>query len=126
MPEMVMVTEVPSAEAVAGRASWDRRHALSTFIWLRTKRGPFNSWLHIIAKVESQNTYTVVAQRKMATMSFDCPQLQQQWRELIGFLRAWGQLDHPLWKRQKDKKRVGRGRALFRLPILVTDREATT
>ncbi|KAF8417873.1 hypothetical protein EV426DRAFT_706623 [Tirmania nivea] len=73
------------------------RHTLSAYTWLCTNRGPFNSWLYTIAKVNSPTC----PHCNHSLPPFTCLYHRQQRLELIGDATTWEDLYAPIWKKEE-------------------------
>ena len=80
--------------------------ALAAYSWMRTDRGPQNSWAHKIGKAASQTCPTCdhpVANGQHIT--FHCPTWSEQRKALIGERTSWEALDEPIWIKTGPEKK---------------------
>ncbi|KAF8451226.1 hypothetical protein BGX38DRAFT_1269491 [Terfezia claveryi] len=93
------------ARTVAGfairRTAWNR-HALSTFTWCRTDKGPQRAWLHKIGKAESSVCPCVHHTQDGWHLVFVCP-LLHAYRQALGSIKDWEDLDRPIWIEEEEE-----------------------
>jgi len=93
-----------SARTQAGfgsrRTDW-HRHALSTYTWFRTERGPQKAWLHKIGKAENPSCPCGHPVQTGEHITFHCPRHNERNRLLRG-KRSWPEIDDPDWRKEGD------------------------
>ncbi|KAF8415586.1 hypothetical protein EV426DRAFT_663716 [Tirmania nivea] len=86
------------------RSAWNRQ-SLSAYTWLRTDRGPQGSWLHHIKVIDTPACPSCLHPIQDGRhVTFHCPEYTRQ-RTILGDIRDWEDLDHPIWIEEEDGDR---------------------
>ena len=79
------------------RTEWGK-HALASYTWTRTDRGPQKSWLHHVGKAEDPECSCGHPLQNGEHLVFECPDLEaSRARNLPPDTRTWEDLDAPHW-----------------------------
>jgi len=95
------------------RTDW-HRHALSTYTWMRTNRGPQKSWLHRLGKVADTECPCGHPVQDGDHLVFHCDSLNSQRRDLLGARRTWEARRSKLEKRRRRRQPLGHDRGVLR------------
>jgi len=83
------------------RTDW-HKHALSTYSWYRSERGPQKAWLHHIRKVDDPACPCGHPKQIGEHIVFHCPNHNSTRSRLLGGKKTWEYIDKPDWGKEGD------------------------